>query len=98
LTGLAELADTRAILDHQVREQWERQQPALARVLWRSEMAEFIRRARREGVPFRRDRPFTARRSVGADGIRARRSLPRGVEAGRSRSRAIGEFLAARQS
>ena len=37
LTGLAELADTRAILDHQVREQWERQQPALARVLWRGD-------------------------------------------------------------
>ena len=37
LTGLAALADTRAILDHQVREQWERQQPALARVLWRGD-------------------------------------------------------------
>jgi hypothetical protein len=37
LTGLAELADTRAILDHQAREQWERQQPALARVLWRGD-------------------------------------------------------------
>jgi hypothetical protein len=37
LTGLAGLADTRAILDHQVREQWERQQPALARVLWRGD-------------------------------------------------------------
>ena len=37
LSGLADLADTRAILDHQVREQWERQQPALARVLWRGD-------------------------------------------------------------
>jgi|HubBroStandDraft_3_1064219.scaffolds.fasta_scaffold859820_2 hypothetical protein len=40
----------------------------------KAEMAEFIRRARREGVPFDEIEPFTARRSVGADGIRARRS------------------------
>jgi hypothetical protein len=35
LTGLAALADTRAVLERQVREEWERQHPGLARILWR---------------------------------------------------------------